>query len=100
MFEEWFVVEWLSFLYTASVSLNRLNEALDKNDKALLLEALQSPHLGLRNVTADNIEFYLQKLKDMREVKKVRDFSNILCCEILKFDNLSLSRIVLHVLNC
>ncbi|KAL8562627.1 hypothetical protein ACOMHN_011199 [Nucella lapillus] len=53
-----------------AVALDRLNDALLKGDLALLLAALKSPNLGLRDINDDNIEYYHIKLKEARELKK------------------------------
>ncbi|KAK3096452.1 hypothetical protein FSP39_000292 [Pinctada imbricata] len=51
-------------------ALDRLNDALLKEDKELLLSALKSPSLGIRNVQDDNIDFYVISLRDARENKQ------------------------------
>ena len=55
----------------ASVALDKINAALLKGDLSLLLTALKSSSLGLRDVKDDNVEFYAQKLIEAREMKKV-----------------------------
>ena len=56
----------------ASIALDKINAALLKGDLSLLLAALKSSSLGLRDVKDDNVEFYAQKLIEAREMKKVR----------------------------
>ena len=54
------------------MALDKINDALLKGDLALLLAALKSSSLGLRDVKDDNVEFYAAKLIEAREMKKVR----------------------------
>ena len=59
------------YCIAASVALDKINAALLKGDLSLLLAALKSSSLGLRDVKDDNVEFYAQKLIEAREMKKV-----------------------------
>nr|KAI8756299.1 ras GTPase-activating-like protein IQGAP1 isoform X2 [Biomphalaria glabrata] len=47
-------------------ALNKIHLALLSNDKSALLAALQSPALGIKNVQPDNIDFYFDKLAQIR----------------------------------
>ncbi|XP_041369796.1 ras GTPase-activating-like protein IQGAP1 isoform X2 [Gigantopelta aegis] len=53
-----------------NTALDKVLAALLKMDPSLLLAALKSPHLGLKNVVDANIDFYIQKMQEMREIKK------------------------------
>ncbi|KAH9500962.1 Ras GTPase-activating-like protein iqgap1 [Bulinus truncatus] len=47
-------------------ALNKIHLALMGNDKSALLAALQSSALGLKNVQPDNINFYFDKLAQLK----------------------------------
>nr|KAG5685671.1 hypothetical protein BaRGS_014478 [Batillaria attramentaria] len=49
---------------------NKVNDALLKGDLSLLLQALKSSHLGLKNIQDENIEYYAAKLAEAQELKK------------------------------
>jgi len=51
--------------------LTELNSALLKEDPETVLKMLKSGHLGIKNVKDENIELYMQQLKEARQVKKV-----------------------------
>ena len=57
-------------------SLDVVNDALNKQDADLLQGALREKFLGLRDVKPDNTAFYLNRLVQERETKKV---DNYLC---------------------
>ena len=59
-------------------------EALDLQDKEMLLKHLQAPQLNLRDVRPDNITFYMLKLLEMRDYKKVTTCS---VCTFLTLNN-------------
>ena len=63
---------YVSFFYSflANKALDKVLAALLKMDPSLLLAALKSPHLGLKNVVDANIEFYVQKLQELQDIKK------------------------------
>ncbi|BFY98703.1 hypothetical protein BsWGS_01743 [Bradybaena similaris] len=58
-------------------ALLKIDAALLSGDRAALLAALQSSALGLKNVNPDNIDFYVSKLKQLREAKLQREEANI-----------------------
>lgn len=51
--------------------LDCLNDAILKNDEIALLNALTSNFLALKNVNANNIDFYMKTLQEALELKKV-----------------------------
>lgn len=51
-------------------ALDKLNDALLKTDKDLLLKALKSKHLGLKNVNDANIDNYMIRLHEIKETKQ------------------------------
>ncbi|XP_025077670.1 ras GTPase-activating-like protein IQGAP1 isoform X2 [Pomacea canaliculata] len=53
-----------------SHALKQVNDALLKVDFELLLAALRSSYLGLKNITDENVEYYSVKLNEAREIKK------------------------------
>ncbi|KAK7450216.1 hypothetical protein BaRGS_00039964 [Batillaria attramentaria] len=53
-----------------SFALDKVNDALLKGDLSLLLQALKSSHLGLKNIQDENIEYYAAKLAEAQELKK------------------------------
>ncbi|XP_048258787.1 ras GTPase-activating-like protein IQGAP1 isoform X2 [Haliotis rufescens] len=53
-----------------SSAVGHLHEALLKSDPALVLAALRSSHLGLKNIKDENIMFYIEKLRQAAELKK------------------------------
>lgn len=59
-------------IVSAFIALDKVNAALLKGDLSLLLAALKSPSLGLRDIKDDNVEFYAAKLIEAREMKKVQ----------------------------
>ncbi|RUS77832.1 hypothetical protein EGW08_014406 [Elysia chlorotica] len=59
-----------------NLAVKRLNDALLSGDKASLLEALQSPALGLKDVKPNNIDFYAQNLLRLRQAKPEDDCLN------------------------
>lgn len=50
--------------------LDSLNDALLKNDRKALLDALTSNFLSLKNINANNIDFYMKTLQESLELKK------------------------------
>lgn len=50
--------------------LDCLNDAILKNDEIALLNALTSNFLALKNVNANNIDFYMKTLQEALELKK------------------------------
>ena len=52
-------------------ALELVNEALSSGDAKELLKVLQMPHLGLREVKDENAEFYLGRVTEARDFKKV-----------------------------
>ncbi|CAL1534099.1 unnamed protein product [Lymnaea stagnalis] len=50
-------------------ALSKIHAALVNGDKAALLAALQAPALGLKNVKSENIDFYVEKLLQLRQDK-------------------------------
>ncbi|GFS24828.1 Ras GTPase-activating protein nGAP-like isoform X6, partial [Elysia marginata] len=59
-----------------NLAVKKLNEALLSGDKTALLEMLQSPALGLRDVKPANIDFYAQSLLRIRQSKPEDDALN------------------------
>jgi len=57
--------------------LTELNSALLKEDPETVLKMLKSGHLGIKNVKDENIELYMQQLKEARQVKKVNKIKNV-----------------------
>lgn len=57
------------YVSAANQALLKIDAALLSGDRAALLAALQSSALGLKNVNPDNIDFYVSKLKQLREAK-------------------------------
>lgn len=53
-----------------SYALDKVSDALLKGDLSLLLQALKSSHLGLKNIQDENIEYYAAKLAEAQELKK------------------------------
>ncbi|ESP02486.1 hypothetical protein LOTGIDRAFT_176414, partial [Lottia gigantea] len=53
-----------------SRALDDLNDALLKGDRQTILGALKSSHLGLKNINDENLDFYIEKLHQLRENKK------------------------------
>lgn len=51
--------------------MERLNDALTKGDNAIILQILKSPSLGIRGVQDENIDYYVQRLEEVRDVKQV-----------------------------
>ena len=54
--------------------LDCVNDAILKNDSAALMNALTSNFLALKNVNANNIDFYMKTLQEALELKKVCAF--------------------------
>lgn len=59
-----------------NLAVRKLNEALLSGDKTALLDILQSPALGLRDVKPENINFYAHVLLRMRQSKPEDDSLN------------------------
>ena len=59
-------------MFVAHRALLRLHDALAKSDNEGLLQAMRAPQIMLREVEADNIQFYRDQLTKMWDVKKVR----------------------------
>ena len=57
--------------FAALYALSLVNAALDSEDPQELLKVLQMPHLGLRDVKSDNALFYMQRVSETRDFKKV-----------------------------
>lgn len=53
-----------------TVALDKIDNALMKGDMTLLLAALKSHSLGLKDIQDENIEFYSAKLLEVKELKK------------------------------
>ncbi|KAK6188369.1 hypothetical protein SNE40_004554 [Patella caerulea] len=53
-----------------SKALDSLNDALLKGDRQSILAALKSSHLGLKNINESNLDFYIDKLRELRDNKK------------------------------
>ena len=58
-------------LFAACYAVSKVQQALEKGDKALLLEALRMAYLQLRDVNNDNIDRYYDKLQEKLHEKKV-----------------------------
>jgi hypothetical protein len=52
--------------------MERLNDALTKGDSSMILQMLKSPSLGIRGVKDENIQYYVQRLEEARDVKQVK----------------------------
>ena len=52
-------------------ALEGVNAALEHGDVKALLKCLKLPHLNLKDVKDDNANFYLTRLREMREYKQV-----------------------------
>ena len=53
--------------------MSRVQQALEKGDRAMLLEALRMAYLSLRDVKDENVDAYYEKLQNRLNEKKVRD---------------------------
>ena len=52
-------------------ALELVNAALNTEDPMELIKVLKMPHLGLRDVKEENAEFYLHRISEARDFKKV-----------------------------
>ena len=52
--------------------MSRVQQALEKGDRAMLLEALRMAYLSLRDVKDENVDAYYEKLQNRLNEKKVR----------------------------
>lgn len=66
------ILLWLFLL--AVEALVRVDDALSRKDKDLLLQLLKSHDLGIRNVKDENIDFYIIHLDEARDNKMVNNF--------------------------
>ncbi len=57
--------------FSAMFALEGVNAALEHGDVKALLKCLKLPHLNLKDVKDDNANFYLTRLREMREYKQV-----------------------------
>ena len=62
---------------TATYTLGELTIGLVSGDKSQVLAALKSSHLGIKNVKDENIDGYMEKLKEALANKKVSSFDNL-----------------------
>lgn len=53
-----------------TVSLDRLMDALVKGDRALILQTLNSSSLAIRGVQDENIDYYVQRLDELKDIKQ------------------------------
>lgn len=58
--------------FSATVSLDRLMDALVKGDRALILQTLNSSSLAIRGVQDENIDYYVQRLDELKDIKQVK----------------------------
>ncbi|XP_056022517.1 ras GTPase-activating-like protein IQGAP1 isoform X2 [Ostrea edulis] len=65
----------------ATVSMERLNDALTKGDNAIILQILKSPSLGIRGVQDENIDYYVQRLEEVRDVKQNNNSNEVVALE-------------------
>ena len=56
----------------AGYAVSKVQQALEKLDKSLLLEALRMAYLQLRDVKDENLDLYFDKLLHKLNEKKVR----------------------------
>lgn len=62
---------YISITFLATVSLDRLMDALLKGDRALILQTLNSPSLAIRGVQNENVDHYVQRLDELKDIKQV-----------------------------
>ncbi|KAL3866731.1 hypothetical protein ACJMK2_044012 [Sinanodonta woodiana] len=62
-------------------ALDVLTMLLLKADKKQLLECLKSSHLGLRNVKDENVDFYMVRLQEAVEVKRINNNVEVVSLE-------------------
>lgn len=46
-------------------------DALVKGDRALILQTLNSPSLAIRGVQDENVDHYVQRLDELKDIKQV-----------------------------
>lgn len=46
-------------------------DALLKGDRALILQTLNSPSLAIRGVQTENVDHYVQRLDELKDIKQV-----------------------------
>lgn len=46
-------------------------DALLKGDRALILQTLNSPSLAIRGVQDENVDYYVQRLDELKDIKQV-----------------------------
>lgn len=47
-------------------------DALVKGDRALILQTLNSSSLAIRGVQDENIDYYVQRLDELKDIKQVK----------------------------
>lgn len=61
-------------------------DALVKGDRALILQTLNSPSLAIRGVQDENIDYYVQRLDELKDFKQVKHWKlNICFCSVITF---------------